>query len=296
MSTQTKLPPVLIAGAGYVGGTLASQLAQGGTKVYALSRSGVPAEGSSDRPIVLQADCGKPETLRSLPSDIELAVYAVAAGLHTDEGYLDAYVRGMENIIAALREQAPRMRRLIFTSSTSVYGQNDGGWVDELSETSSEGFTRQRMLEAESRCLESGFEPVVVRFSGIYGPTRHRTIEEVRSGKAVCLTGAPRYTNRIHRDDCAGVLEYLLTREAPQSIYIGTDCDPSDRNDLLRWIAATLGCPPPEERDGVAEEVRRFGTNKRLSNRRLLDSGYQFKFPTYREGYAHIIETEGLAR
>ena len=75
--------------------------------------------------------------------------------------------------------------------------------------------------------------------------------------------------------------------ESPEKIYLGVDCDPADEETVLRWLSGALGAPPP--RPSPAAEGRRGRSNKRCRNDRLLASGYVFRYPTFREGYAALI-------
>jgi nucleoside-diphosphate-sugar epimerase len=126
----------------------------------------------------------------------------------------------------------------------------------------------------------------VVRFGGIYGPGRTRLIDSVRSGQARCEPGL--YTNRIHRDDCAGVLEHLLALAAPAPLYIGVDDEPALQCEVLRWLAQQLGVPPPVP-SGAPDDSRRRGGNKRCCNARLRASGYRLLYPSYCEGYTALL-------
>ncbi|OGL61833.1 MAG: hypothetical protein A3J27_15300 [Candidatus Tectomicrobia bacterium RIFCSPLOWO2_12_FULL_69_37] len=277
---------ILIAGCGYAGSALGHILAGEGHEVWGLCRrpERLPA---SIRP--LGADLTDPATLRSLPSDLEAVFYTTGPDGRGEEAYRAAYVTGLSNLIEALRSQGQQPRRLIFTSSTSVYPQSNGEWVDEDSPVSPEPFGRGLLLAGEHLCREGSFPGVVLRLAGIYGPGRARLIESVRRGEAACPEGPPRYTNRIHRDDCAGALRHLMALERPGGLYIGADHEPADRREVIRWLAGELGAPLP--RTGPQEAGRRRAAgSKRCSNARLLASGYRFRHPTYREGYAAIIE------
>src|SRR5690606_24982960 len=101
------------------------------------------------------------------------------------------------------------VRRVLFASSTAVYGQDDGSWVDETSPTEPRRFTGRCLLEAEALLAGSGLGFSNVRFAGIYGPGRGRLLSQVLDGSAV-FGSEPHITNRIHRDDCAGFLQHLI--------------------------------------------------------------------------------------
>jgi nucleoside-diphosphate-sugar epimerase len=278
---------VLIAGCGYVGCALARRLLESGCEVFGLRRApvGLP---SGVQPIA--ADLSERSTLRALPRDLGSVVYAAAAGHFDKAAYKAAYVDGLRNLLAALKEQQQSPRRILFISSTAVYGQRDGEWIDEMSPTAPQGFSGRYLLEGEQLLLASRYPGLVLRLAGIYGPGRTRLIEEVKSGKARLREGPPHYTNRIHRDDCAGALQRLLDLEQPQPLYLGVDCEPADEALLLRWLAERLGVPaPPREPAPFATKFRSSGS-KRAANDRLLATGYRFLYPSFREGYGALLD------
>src|SRR5690606_26975911 len=112
------------------------------------------------------------------------------------------------------------VRRFAFTSSTGVYGQSDGGWVDETSPAEAQGFSGRWIREGEKLLEASPCETVSLRLGGIYGPGRARLIGTVRDGSAVITDGPPRYLNLNHRDDCAAALEHLLFLDNPAPVYL----------------------------------------------------------------------------
>lgn len=277
------MPRVLIAGCGYVGTALGERLCAAGYDVLGLRRQPPPHAPFPQ----LSADLGRPETLRNLP-EVAAVVYTAAADSGSDAAYRAAYVTGLGNLLAALQDQGQQPRRLLFTSSTSVYGQQDGEWVDETSATEPRHFSGRRLLEAEALLRQTPLPASVLRLGGIYGPGRTRLIDSVRRGTATCPQGPPRFTNRIHLDDCAGALHHLLELPAPEPLYLGVDCEPADSCTVTRWIAAQLGLPEPsvvaaEEAAGVR------GGNKRCRNDRLQATGYRFRYPSFREGYGELI-------
>ena len=143
------------------------------------------------------------------------------------------------------------------------------------------------MLEGERTVLSSGTRGVVLRLGGIYGPGRTRLVDDVRSGRARLPIDGPNYTNRIHLEDCAGALRHLLLLESPAAIWLGVDHDPADRGEVLVWMADRLGVPRPAVDDAPAER-KRVGS-KRCRNDRLVRSGYEFRYPTFRGGYASLL-------
>jgi nucleoside-diphosphate-sugar epimerase len=279
---------ILIAGCGYVGSELAANLAKEGHEVWALRRSEAPAPAGAR---AIRADLLDVDRLRDLPSRIEVVFYTASAGGGDDRAYRGAYVDGLRYLLAAL--DGHPIRRFLFASSTGVYAQSGGVWVDEDSPAEPEHFSGRRLLEGERLLLRARFAASVVRLAGIYGPGRSRLVERVRRGEAVIPGGASVYANRIHRDDCAGALRHVMTLESPAPLYVAADHEPADLGTVLRWIAQRLGVPPP--RVDAAATGARYGrtSNKRVRNGRLLASGYRFRYPTFREGYGELIGRHG---
>jgi len=288
---------VLIAGCGYVGGALAHRLVTtpgAATEVWALRRRPRPL-GSAIH--TLAADLTDRSALRQalapLPP-LDTVFYTTAADGREDAAYRAAYVTGLDNLLTTLTALGRTPRQLLYTSSTSVYGQQGGEWVDEDSPTEPEHFTGQRLLEGEALLRGGPCPATVVRFGGIYGPGRTRLIDQVRRGEArspaTAPGEAPLYSNRIHRDDCAGVLHHLLTLDPAEraDLYLGVDDDPAPLKDVLGWLAERLEAP--EVPMALAPAAGRRGRgNKRCRNQRLRASGYAFLFPTFREGYGGLL-------
>jgi nucleoside-diphosphate-sugar epimerase len=276
---------VLIAGCGYVGSALARLRIERGDNVFGLRRNPVDLPSGV---VPIAADLAVPRSLAELPAALDVVVYAASPGGRDEAFYRTTYVEGLRNLLAALAAQKQKPRLTIFISSTAVYGQSHGEWVDESSPTQPAHFSGQRLLEAEGLLRESGLPGVVLRLGGIYGPRRTRLIDEVRQGRAAIPRGGPHYTNRIHRDDCAGALDHLIGLAQPADCYLGVDSDPEDEAVVLRWLAGVLGASAPRIA-GADQRRARGGANKRCRNARLLASGYAFRYPSYREGYAAVL-------
>jgi nucleoside-diphosphate-sugar epimerase len=271
---------VLIAGCGYVGAELARRLVAAGDSVWGLKRN--PGDlPTGVNPVA--ADLTDATTLHGVPSDLDAVVYCPSAGHSSDEAYRRVYVEGLTNLCGLSAIQSARPR-LLFVSSTSVYGQDDDSWITEASPTEPLRFSGKRTLEAEQIALSSKLPSLILRCGGIYGPGRRRLIEAVRTGSASFDPARPTFTNRIHRDDVAGALLHLMRLPAPESIYLGVDCLPASREEVLTWLAEKLHAPLPKAAPALASD--REAGSKRCSNARLLATGYRFSFPTFREGYA----------
>lgn len=275
---------VLIAGCGYVGTALGLELAARGDEVWGIRRDPSPLPPAI-RPLrgdLLDTD----GLMRILPAAPDVVVYAASAGGFSDHEYRDAYVEGVRSLLRALVRSGAEPRRLLFTSSTGVYGQTDGGWVDEDAPPEPAAFNGSRVLEGEDVILDGPFPSVVLRLGGIYGPGRTSLLDRVRQGGVVCPEN-PVWSNRIHRDDCAGALLHLVDLPDPSPVYIGVDREPADLCEVMGWLARRLGAPEPVREIGGAAGR---GSNKRCSSDRLVASGYRFRFPDYRSGFEEILK------
>lgn len=273
---------IVIAGCGNVGSALGLRLRDASHEVWGVRRN--PSR-LPDGLHPLAADLGEPAALDGLPRGIDQLVYAAAADGYTEAAYQAAYVTGVANLLAALRRHGERPSRVLLVSSTSVYSQQEGEWIDEQSPAEAEGFAPESLRTGERLVWAAPFPATVIRFGGIYGPGRTRLIDQLRGGEATCRPGL--YTNRIHRDDCAGALAHLLGLERPAPLYLGVDDEPAAQCEVLGWLAAQLGMPAP--REVAADSERRRRGNKRCRNARLRNSGWQPAYPGYRDGYAALL-------
>ena len=204
----------------------------------------------------------------------------------TKEGYQKAYVNSSAALALAINNAVYKPKLVVWVSSTSVYGQNLGAWVDEDSPASSTAFSGQALRQAEENILALPCATVVVRFSGIYGPGRTRMLDQVLAGVG-CADQPEQWGNRIHSEDCAGVIGHLISQNEQQipllELYVATDCEPVTQYELRGWLAEKLGV-------SLVEHQASARSARRCSNKKLLDSGYNFIFPSYREGYSALIK------
>jgi nucleoside-diphosphate-sugar epimerase len=296
---------VLIIGTGYVGLPLAAELARRGHDVSGMRRdaSGSPAlTAAGVRPLI--ADITRPEELAKFPFDFDWVVNCVASGGGGAEEYRQVYLDGMRNVVewtATRRRDGPRPR-LVYTSSTSVYGQNDGSVVDEKSSTEPMTETGRVLLETERTLLEAAqirnFSGIILRVAGIYGPERGYWFKQFLNDEARMEGKGDRFLNMIHRDDVIGCIIAALERGTNGEIYNAVDDEPVSQFDFFSWLATSLGKPMPEAVAENAEATRKRGiTNKQISNRKLKTQlGYSFRYPSFREGYAVAIQKSLGAR
>ncbi len=273
-----------------MGLALGAELAQRGHPVFGLRRSALAdAELRAAGITPLHADITRPETLAGLPADFDWVVNCTASGGGGVEDYRRVYLEGTRNLVEWLAATPPR--KFVYTSSTSVYGQNDGSLVTETSLTEPSGETGQVLVETERLLLdaarERGFPAVILRVAGIYGPGRGFYFRALVRGEARIEGEGSRFVNMIHRDDVVGAILPALERGRPGEVYNACDDEPVPVREIYTWLAGKLNLPtPPTVPDDAAASRRPGVTNKRISNRRLREElGCELKFPTFREGY-----------
>jgi nucleoside-diphosphate-sugar epimerase len=285
---------VLIAGCGYLGMALGRVLAERGDQVFGLRRR---ADGLPPPIEPVPADLLDLNALdRALPAGLDAVVYAAAAEAHTVTAYQAAYVRGLANLAAAFERLEGWPRRSVYVSSTGVYAHDDGSWIDEHTPAEPTEPTARALLAGEGIARRAG--AIVLRLGGIYGPGRDRlarhALAEPPDPRASAAAG--RYTNRIHRDDAALALAHLLRLPDPAQVYLGVDEEPALERAVLGYLRARLRVPaglPPTAPDRADEpalvSAPRAAAGKRCSSARLRASGFRFRYPTYREGYAALL-------
>lgn len=275
---------VLIVGCGYVGLELGRQLTPD-HRVTGVRRSDEGLQEVSDAGLeAVHADATNPTDLLTLPS-VDVVVYAASAGGKSTAR--ETYIEGQKSVLDHYGNRRDQPDRFVYTSSTGVYGDHDGSWVDE--ETPLEPATdRERTLvEAERIAREHGnsaIERTVVRFGGLYGPGRS-PVDRYLDGPV-----SPGYTNFVHRDDAAGAVAYLLTDDVGRNTVVNVvDDEPQSRPDLADRFATMEGVDPPEvvpleSRDLSPGRRDRLAANKRVSNERLHALGYDLRYPTVADG------------
>jgi nucleoside-diphosphate-sugar epimerase len=275
---------VLIAGCGDVGTEAALQLAAEGHEVFGLRRDPDVLPGPIRRVV---GDLTRDDGLAEVPAGLDAAVHVATPGSRDEQAYAAVYRDGLARLVAQVTRngEAPRV---LFVSSTTVYGDAGGDWVDETTPVSPASATGQRIAEAEQVLLDAPVEGVVLRLAGIYGPGRTRQIDAVRSGEAV-RPDPPVHGNRIHRDDAARAIVHLLALDEVAPIYLGVDHAPVPRGEVIGWLARELGLPEPP-----TGPTSTRGGDKRCRNDRLLASGFVFRYPTYVEGYRAILRGTGM--
>jgi nucleoside-diphosphate-sugar epimerase len=269
---------VLIAGCGDLGSRLARLLLDQGRHVIGLRRQ---ARALPPRVQALAADLavGVPQLPR-----LDQVVFCAAPDSGDAAAYRAVYEAAWGNLLAALCAADTPPQRVVLVTSTRPYAQRDGDWVDEDSPVSAHDAQTGSLLRAESMLRDSGLSGLVLRPAGLYGAGEGPLLRSLREGRARCAAGAPRWSNRMHRDDAARAIVHLLGVAAPAPLYLGVDCEPTDHAELLRELAAWIGVPAPE-----SAPLPPPAANRRCRNARLLASGFRFVYPSWREGYRAVL-------
>jgi len=288
---------VVIAGCGYVGLELGRQLRPDHDVVgVRRSRDGLRAVEAAGLTAV-RADLTDRESLAAVP-DADAVVFAASSGGRGAGAARAVYVDGQETVLEAFAERDTPPDRYVYTSSTGVYGDHGGDWVDETTPLEPTTERTDVLAEAERVALERagelGIDGTVARLSGLYGPDRYR-LERYLEGPVT-----EGYLNMVHRDDAAGAVAFLLAENLGRGeAVLVVDDEPVDRWTFADWLADQCGLDSPPKRtkaerlaegDLTAATRRRIRTSKRCSNAKLRDLGYEFAYPTFREGYRPAIE------
>ncbi|HEY2329412.1 MAG TPA: NAD-dependent epimerase/dehydratase family protein, partial [Verrucomicrobiae bacterium] len=204
--------------------------------------------------------------------------------------YRKIYLEGNRNLVSWLANSPPK--KFVYTSSTSVYAQNDGSVVTEKSPAEPDADTAKVLVETENFLLvaaqKKNFPAVILRVAGIYGPGRGRLLKQFLRGEARIEGGGSRTLNMIQRTDLIGVIIAALERGVPGEIHNAVDNEPVSQLKFFEWLAVELKQPMPPMVSADAEVWRKRGvTDKRVSNAKLrAELKYEFQFPDFRAGYA----------
>lgn len=270
---------VLLIGCGDLGQRVARRFLARGDHVYALRRH-PPADDSGIQ--WLQGDITRADTLPALPAGITRLIHVPAPGARDADVYRGVFVDGLRNVLDAL--DTTQLKRVVFVSSSAVYGEHHGDWVDEDTPPAPQGFNGRVLLEAEAALAARGLSSTSIRLAGLYGPGRLQLIERLRSGTA----GAPRqpehWANRMHIDDAASAVFHLALLPEVAPVYVGCDDTPLPLHVLYAELASMAGAPEPRDAPAPANVG-----SKKLSNARLRASGFTLQWPDSRQGYAALL-------
>ncbi len=276
------MPHLFCFGLGFTAATLKRRLAAQGWRVTGTSRSG--DDGS------LAFDGTKPLPRSAFEGITHLLVSAPPG--EAGDPILNCHAQDLARLARSLRWAG-------YLSTTGVYGDRGGDWVDETSPLEPTTARGKRRLAAETAWRDLRLPLHIFRLAGIYGPGRNQLVS-LRDGTAKRIVKPGQIFSRIHVEDIAGVLEASIARPNPGQAYNVCDDEPCPPQDVVAFAAMLLEMPPPPETafdDAELSPMARsfYAESKRVSNRRIKDElGYRLIYPTYREGLTALLAT--LAR
>lgn len=260
---------ILILGYGQTGRALAQQLIQQGHQVMAVSRR-------------VQRSCTVmhlAQDIKTLQLDSHLRfdwVYVILAPKNRSlEDYHATFIDTVKPVWQAL--QAHPIQKIVFMSSTRVYGQDQGEWIDDTTLPQTTDALGQCLIAAEQ--LWSAYwqnKLMIVRASGLYQSDSQYMVKQAETATAVTVQ---HWTNRIHREDVLGFLSYLLTIDAPKTQYLLSDQQPELHYNLWNAIRKNKALPLLDVHSDLPQ------TGKRIHAMYLQNSGYVLKYPTWKQGY-----------
>ena len=307
MIKSRKLPEsVIIFGCGYLGTALAKHLLNQGVRVAALTRNAEKAAylrkmvaelrtGYKQAAIeVIEGDLDSNDWHGRVEGRYEAVVNCVSSAGGGLAGYQKSYVDGQRSILEWSKSQS--IRSYIYTSSTSVYPQDDGVLIDESADTSGAPATGQLLLKSEAMLAKSDIFPkwYVLRLAGIYGEGRHFLLNQIRQAKGE-IPGSGEYAmNMIHLEDIISAICAALRGDAASDVYNITDDAPTIKAEVMAYLAEAMELPKPVfNPKKVSERLKRRGgrmPHRYVSNKKArVALGWSPNFPSFREGYASLL-------
>lgn len=280
----------LILGCGYLGVRVARRWRDAGDRVVVVTRSEATAERFAAEGLEpLTADVTQPESLTDLPASDTL-LFAVGYDRSAEPTIHQVYAEGFANVLAAVPGATGRV---IYISTTGVYGDAGGGWVDEQTPPNPSRDGGRASLAAEQVLAESPWADrgVALRLAGIYGPDRLPYLAKLRAGEPIAAPQAG-WLNLTHVEDAATATAAAAAAASPPPVVCVSDGQPPQRVDYYAEVARLIGAPAPRfvEPEAGSPRAARAGADKRVSNRLLVEAlGVSLRFPTYREGLAAIL-------
>lgn len=275
---------LLSLGHGYTSSALAARLVPLGWTVIGTCRDPARADilrAAGVEPLLLPAD---------LSPALARVSHVLAAAAPDAQG--DPFLRMAG---AALRAAHPRW--VGYLSTTAVYGDHQGAWVDEATPINPQSLRARQRVQAEAAWLATGLPVHIFRLAGIYGPGRG-PFEKVRDGSARRIIKPGQVFSRIHVADIAETLLASIRRPNPGAIYNVCDDDPAPAEDVLSHAAHLLGLPEPpaipyDEAEMTPLARSFYAESKRVRNDRIkTELGVNLRYPDYRAGLAELLKSQ----
>ena len=275
MTTQQ----LLIIGQGDIGLPVTNKLAQHNLSVTGLARRERSHYALDDNAHFMQADALK-LSAEQLQDFTHIAII-VTPDEYSTSGYNDSYLAICQHLVT-FADTLMNLERIIFISSTGIYGQNNGEWIDENTlPITPERDASKVILQAE-QALQQGFgdKAIIIRPSGIYGRERLMRLRKAREGQKAPIA-AQDWSNRIMDRDLIAIIAKVMTIDAPKSLYIATDYAPVTTFELTTWLSKKVGETLPE-----VDNAKTSVTGKRLHSNIPLA---WLTYPDWQAGYQDIL-------
>ena len=287
---------VLLIGCGDLGTAIATRLHLAKHQVIGVRQSKQALPHAMQ---TIQADVTQPSSLSALETlNPNIVIYCISASASTDESYQAHYVTGLKNVLAT-QANNQALQHVFFVSSTRVYGQTHGQIssevLDEDTPAMPADFGGERLLEGEntlkillpdSSTQGQACKSTSMRLSGIYGKGRLYLVNLAKDHAK--WPKENHFSNRIHRDDAAGFIAFIVDKVAQNqeaaNCYIVTDDMPTQQYEVLTWLANKQGI------DTSSIQAPAAHGGKRLSNKRLRETGFELQYPNYQVGYSEILQ------
>ncbi|MBV9104755.1 MAG: NAD-dependent epimerase/dehydratase family protein, partial [Verrucomicrobia bacterium] len=255
-----------------------------GWETHAITGSKIATANLRGEPfLVYAADITEKNGLRQLARhSFDVVIHCASSGRGDASKYAAVFLAGTQNLMANVEH-----RRLIFSSSTSVYAQIDGSWVDETFPANPVPDTGQVLRQTEDLVLASG--GTVARLAGLYGPGRCAPLRKILDGRAIIQEDGKRVMNSLHQLDAAKALRFLAEAQS-SGLFNVVDDKPVTEMEWFGYVCGRLNKPLPPV--GPRDLNRKRGwTNKRVSNKKLRSIGWKPIYPTFKEGLASLLES-----
>ena len=278
---------VLIIGTGYLGSEIKRLLSNSQDTffdVYSTRRPNSLTEDDKSNKI-LPLDILEATSFQIIPTDLDTIIYCVSANNSSSKSYEESYFTGVKNLVDHLKSYNLNLKKFILISSTGVYSENQGRIVTEESPVVEDNSNSNYIVQGENYLKsELANNYLILRLSGIYGPNRNYlrnlalSIKEVDSDR-------PMYTNRIHRDDAASAVKFLLTKDQ-NGIYNISDLLPEDKYKVLDAIRVNNNLNAlSRSNDFIINSEKNISFGKKISSEKLSGLGFSFRYPDYTTGY-----------
>lgn len=293
---------LVIFGCGYVGKALARMALENGLRVTALTRNAEAADDLRTLGVgqVIEAELDSSDWHREIDPNQHWVINTVSSAGGGMAGYQKSYLEGQRSIVQWASQGSVDV--FMYTSSSSVYPQSDGAWVDESSSTVGGSDCGNILLAAEQAVQEcQAFKKAyILRLSGIYGPERHHFLSQLSAGERVFSGMGNQYLNMIHLDDICAAIWFLYHHRtlSESGIYNVTDDSKATKEMVVNWLAKRLEFEqmpifdariPGRRAGSQAKPVSGRTANRRIANTKLKALGWSLRYPTFREGYEAIL-------